>query len=128
MIYAEKREMDSGSIFYLVYNDDMIGSYRIDMRADGTVSDIASRDYHKLATPKDIKQYRAYEAWRDNDYEGEYPPHYGGTLNESCIWHNDKPCLCDGSYNVEVTTDDKRCFMIAAMMANLEGRCADLSA
>src|SRR3954467_13120775 len=119
MIYAEKQKFDNGdgsgySLFYLVYNGDTIGSYRTDYNRYGEVGKHASRDYHRIATQNEIEahnNWRAYQAESDEvqermDEDGTAPSYAYHV--DHCGFHDDKLCVCDGSYLVEVTTDDKR--------------------
>jgi hypothetical protein len=111
-IYAEKVREDVGSGYYnwryIVYNGDMIGTYGVFYRPDGDTFG-ASRDYHQVATPAEVE---AYENRTEDDYVRSV---------QACEYHDDKPCICDGSGLVERTTDDKRAFEIAAMMAEVVG-------
>lgn len=86
----------------------------------------ASRDYHKLATEEEIAARKVWDAFQalpdeeqdamyDNDTAPDYP-----RLVDGCCYFDNRPTCCDGSSLVEVTTDDKRAFEIAAMMANVD--------
>jgi len=107
---------------WLVRNGDIIGSYTVFFRADGSTYG-ASRDYHRIATHAEIEAWSAYhdfqqldldvqEAMEDNGVAPSYArqPH-------ACEFHDNKPCICDGSSLVQVVTDDERCFAIAESMA-----------
>jgi hypothetical protein len=110
-IYAEKiRTNNYGGYYdlrYVVYNGDIIGIYTIFINGDKPYG--ASRDYHRVATPAEIE---AYANRHPDDFVYRVQP---------CTWHDDKPSICDGSGLVERTTDDKRAFEIAAMMAEVVG-------
>ncbi len=126
--YAECRRFDnedgSYSLFYMVYNGETIGSYRTDYNRYGEVGEHASRDYHRIASKQEIEAYNNYSAYQAESDEVQaqmekegIDPDYAWYVSP-CMWHQGSPqCICDGSYMVEVTTDDKHAYMIAAMMA-----------
>jgi hypothetical protein len=132
MIYAEKRREDGGdgthyTDRYLVYNgDNLIGSYGVHYGRRGAYG--ASRDYHRVATQAQIEARAASDAFeklseeeQDAHYEAGTDPGYAQLVTQ-CCYLDDKPAVCDGSSLVEVTTDDKRAFEIAAMMADVDDR------
>jgi hypothetical protein len=124
-IHAEVRREDFGdgsgyTMRYLVFNGDIIGSYGLNYRADGTPHTVASRDYHQLATSEQVALQLRFDALPDDDkWEGDNFPPSSGTLNK-CDYHDHQDAFCDGSYMVEVTEDEQRSFEIAAMMAGVE--------
>lgn len=122
-IYAEKiiiGDIDGyHDVRWVVYNGDIIGTYTIMVSNHGEVYG-ASRDYHRLVTPRIREGVNAYQAWLAGDMEDDMPRHDGSEINESCDLHGGKACICDGSSLVEKTTDDKRAFAIAAMMAEID--------
>ena len=102
-MYAELRREEGAdgyyNLRYIVYNDNIVGSYGVFYSPRGTYG--ATRDYHRLATPFD---------WT-SEYVVKPAP---------CEFHDDDAAVCDGSSMVEVITDDdKRAFEIAAMMAEV---------
>jgi hypothetical protein len=115
MIFAEIQRWDNGpgygyDLCFVVYNGDIVGTYRIGYRDDESLRSNASRDFHRLASQSDIERRRAFEA----DDDADYAMHV-----DNCMFHDDKPSVCDGSFLVEVTDDEQRAFEIAAMMAQV---------
>jgi hypothetical protein len=126
MIFAELCREDGGdgyyTLRYLVYGaDDLIGSYGVHFNPQDMPYG-ASRDFHKLASERDIEQVKAYRKWADeDDYEGDCPSVGWGTYLNECVYHGDKLSICDGSSLVEIiVNNDQRCYEVAAMMAHVE--------
>lgn len=125
-MFAQKLKQARGDgyfdIFYVVYNGDIIGTYSVCLRPDGSAYG-ASRDYHRLATEQDIARRAEWERYdalseEEQDKLGDYFPYAMGTM--PCMWHDDKQSVCDGSGLVEIITDnDEAAFKIAAMMAEV---------
>lgn len=133
MIYAEKRREGGGehgyfTERYLVWNGDLLGTYGVHYRPWDHAHSVpygASRDYHRPATQKEIELrikwdvfHRLPQAEQDAAYDNDTEPDYGHGVDTCCYFDN-LPCVCDGSSLVEVTTDDRKAFDIAAMMANV---------
>lgn len=144
MIHAEVRREESGDgnyymLRYIVFNGELIGTYGVsygpveydnpgfgmihkrpkDPNGEGFAYG-ASRDFHKRANERDIEQVAAYKKWIAGGCEGDMPSVGWGTyLHPECFYHDGAPCISDGSSLVEVTTDEQRCFEIAAMMARV---------
>lgn len=128
MIYAEKRTEGDPSTGYhtlrwFVWNNNVLGTYGVHFKPGGTYG--ASRDVHTPATEAQIAARKAYDDFhklpddeQDAHYDAGTEPDYVGDVSPCVYWDN-VPCHCDGSGLVEVTTDDKRAFEIAAMMAGI---------
>jgi hypothetical protein len=112
---AERTVSGYYTLRWIVYNGDIIGTYGVHV-GPGDKPYGASRDFHKRATAKQIEGVRRYQEWLQGDMEGDSPKHDGSTLME-CNYHDGAMSMCDGSSLVEVTFDDKKAYMIAAMMA-----------
>lgn len=136
MIYAEKRRQDSDqhgyfTEVYMVWNgDNLLGTYSVSYKPWDhafSVPSRASRDFHRLASEAEIEARKAYdtfqklpEAEQDAAYEADTAPDYGYYINHNCEHFSNRPCIFDGSGLVEVTTDERKAFEIAADMANVE--------
>ena len=130
MIFAELIKEGQGegyyTLRYAVYNGDIIGTYGVHF-APGNRAYGSSRDYHRIATPEEVKAYVTWNTYNKLpsieqeriDKAGDEPPY--ARYVDTCMYHDNKACVCDGSSLVEIITDnEQRCFEIAAMMAEVK--------
>lgn len=131
MIFAELLREDGGdgyyTLRYCVWNgDNLLGTYGVHYRPRRGAYG-ASRDFHRLATEAEIGSqavWNAFQALPDAEQDaieaaGNEPPY--PQYVQGCCYFDGKPTVCDGSSLVEVITDnERRCFEIAAMMADVQ--------
>ena len=134
MVYAEllKEDGDQHGYFtlrYCVWNNDVLGTYGVHYKPWDHAHSVpygASRDYHKLATPEQVKAYEEQQRyWQLDDAEQDaYDAKHGfpeaqSVMLDGCCYLPDGPSICDGSGIVEITDDPRKAFEIAAMMADV---------